>query len=332
MNRVSTRMAAALGIATSLSLLAVDVAEARRGGSFGSRGMRTFSAPAPTRTAPRATAPIQRSMTPQTPNAQRPANTPVGSATPGVQPQRRGLFGGMGGALLGGLAAGGLLGMMMGNGFGGLNSGMMNTLMQFALIGLGAYLLMALFRRRAPAAQAAGFPRDAGAGGAAPDGLGRMGFPSFGSGAAAPLAATPQSRTGGQDIPLTLTDRDRFEQLLAEVQDAFTREDYAALRAITTPEIMSYLSEELSQNATQGRRNEVSQTKLLQADIAEAWNEDDQDYVTVAMRFESIDVMRDRQSGAVVSGDPNRPSEATELWTFVRQNGAPWKLSAIQES
>ncbi|WP_295634452.1 TIM44-like domain-containing protein [Novosphingobium sp.] len=41
--------------------------------------------------------------------------------------------------------------------------------------------------------------------------------------------------------------------------------------------------------------------------------------------------MRDRNTRAVIEGDPNRPSETTEHWTFVRQDGAPWKLSAIQD-
>jgi predicted lipid-binding transport protein (Tim44 family) len=134
------------------------------------------------------------------------------------------------------------------------------------------------------------------------------------------------------EIGLTQADRDAFERLLKEVQEAFGREDYAALRGITTPEIMSYLSEELSQNATHGRRNDVTGTKLLQADIAEAWAEGDSDYATAAMRYESIDVMKDRQSGEVLGGDAAGPSETTELWTFVREAGQPWKLSAIQET
>jgi predicted lipid-binding transport protein (Tim44 family) len=42
--------------------------------------------------------------------------------------------------------------------------------------------------------------------------------------------------------------------------------------------------------------------------------------------------MRDRTSGAVLSGDPQKPSQTTELWTFARRTGEPWKLSAIQET
>ena len=85
-------------------------------------------------------------------------------------------------------------------------------------------------------------------------------------------------------------------------------------------------------NATHGRRNEVSGTHLLQADVGEAWREGDTDYATAAMRYEGIDLMRDRTTNAVMSGDPNTPTQTTELWTFTRFSGGPWKLSAIQET
>jgi predicted lipid-binding transport protein (Tim44 family) len=329
MKRLTTRLASVLGVTLALSLLAVDAADARRGGSFGSRGSRTYAAPRPTQTAPQQTAPVQRSMT-APPKAGAPAAAPAAGAA-AQAPGRRGFFGGMGGGILAGLAAGGLLGMLMGHGFGGMG-GMGNTLLQLALLGGGVWLLMMLFRRfRSAQPQPAGFPREA-AFGRGPQPFGAANSSSgFGGPQAAPRDTyTPQTDT--VEIGLTQADRDAFERLLSTVQDAFGREDYAALRAVTTPEIMSYLSEELSQNATQGRRNEVTGTKLLQADIGESWAEGDTDYATAAMRYEGIDLMRDRQSGAVVSGDPAKPTETTELWTFVRQGGEPWKLSAIQEA
>jgi len=114
------------------------------------------------------------------------------------------------------------------------------------------------------------------------------------------------------------------------VQTAYGAEDYGTLRTLTTPEAMSYLAEELGENATNGVRNRVSDVKLLQGDIAEAWREDGLEYATLAMRYSSIDAMVERDSGKVVSGDDRRPSESTEVWTFVRKHGADWKLAAIQ--
>jgi predicted lipid-binding transport protein (Tim44 family) len=145
----------------------------------------------------------------------------------------------------------------------------------------------------------------------------------------------PGAPSSGADISLTGADQEAFERLLIELQDAFGHEDYGRLRTITTPEIMSYLAEELSDNATHGRRNEVSGTRLLDAEVSEAWRDDDgSDYATIAMRYESIDVMRDRNSGAILTGDPGRPTQATELWTFIRPSGSwsTWKVSAIQEA
>ena len=122
-----------------------------------------------------------------------------------------------------------------------------------------------------------------------------------------------------------------FEGRLAEVQDAYSREDYAALRAITTPEMMGYLSEELGSNASRGVRNEVFDVKMLGGSVAEAWREGDREYATVAMKYESRDVTRDRATGAIVGGS-DAPTETTEVWSFVRERGAGWKLSEIQEA
>ncbi len=66
MRRSVRLIAAAVVLALSL---APSLADARAGGgsSSGSRGMRTFSAPAPTNTAPGRAAPMERSYTAPTP-------------------------------------------------------------------------------------------------------------------------------------------------------------------------------------------------------------------------------------------------------------------------
>ena len=63
--------------------------------------------------------------------------------------------------------------------------------------------------------------------------------------------------------------------------------------------------------------------KLLQGDLSESWREGDVDYATVAMRYGSLDVVRDRTSGKVLAGSPDEPVETTEVWTFRRETG-PW--------
>ncbi|CCF20370.1 Import inner membrane translocase subunit Tim44 [Pseudorhizobium banfieldiae] len=318
-------------IAMAVSLVAVDFAEARRGGGFGSRGTRTFSAPPVTRTAPNQAAPVDRTMAPRpqqnatTPNAARPQNAP----------QNRGLFGGLAGGLLGGLFLGGLFGMLMGSGFGGA-AGFLGMLLQIALIGGLVMLAMRFFARRQ---QPAGGPSSAGHGHAyqSPQGEGRgfqipkIGGLAGGVGASASQAVR-QASDATDEIGITNRDLDQFEKLLKQVQAAYAAEDYAALRAITTPEAMSYLAEELGENATSGLKNDVRDVTLLQGDLSEAWRENGQEYATVAMRYSSIDVMRDRNTGTVVQGDPDNATETVEIWTFVRKPAQDWQLSAIQNA
>ena len=99
--------------------------------------------------------------------------------------------------------------------------------------------------------------------------------------------------------------------------------------------MLSYFAEELDTNAKKGVRNEVSQAKLLQGDLAEAWREADGEYATVAMRYSLIDATVEAASGRVVSGSTTTPEEVTEVWTFRRPgNGTArqWELSAIQQA
>jgi predicted lipid-binding transport protein (Tim44 family) len=74
----------------------------------------------------------------------------------------------------------------------------------------------------------------------------------------------------------------------------------------------------------------VTDVKLLQGDLSEAWREDGAEYATVAMRFALTDSTVERASGRTVEG--GTPSEVTELWTFMRARGGSWLLSAIQQS
>ena len=80
------------------------------------------------------------------------------------------------------------------------------------------------------------------------------------------------------------------------------RRTSTALRAKVTPEMLSYFSEQLAQNASRGLINRVTDVKLLQGDLAEAWREDNAEYATVAMRFALTDSMVERASGRTVEG------------------------------
>lgn len=321
MLRFYARPLLALGALLAVLAFATTDADARagRGGSFGSRGSQTFSAPPSTTTSPTAR-PIERSMTqPGQPGgafAQRP---PVSSPAGGFF-NRPGFLGG----LFAGFLGAGLLGMLFGQGFlGGLAgfASLIGLMLQVGLIVIIARLVWTWWQRRSQPALASGPALRDYASGNSRSAMG------FGSGGGAPRASARAS--GTDEVGLTPEDFNAFEKTLSEVQSAYSAEDLARLRRHVTPEVLSYFSEELGANASKGVVNRLSDVKLLQGDLAEAWREGDTDYATVAMRFSLNDEMLDRDSGRVLQGGPD---EATEIWTFMRAGRGHWLVSAIQQS
>jgi predicted lipid-binding transport protein (Tim44 family) len=304
----------AIAVVLSLALplmLAMSSADARigGGGSSGSRGARTFSAPPSTSTAPGTAQPFNRTMT-------QPGSPGMGAPAAGG-----GFFNRPGMGMLGGLAAGflgaGLLGMLFGGGmFGGLGglSSIFGLILQIGLIIIVVRLAMSWWQRRhAPASAYAGAAPGPGAASSFRTGTG------FGLGSgSAPLEILP-------------ADYQAFERLLSEIQAAWSNEDVARLHTLATPEMVSYFTGDLEKNKARNVVNKVSNTKLLQGDLAEAWREGDTDYASVAMRFSLVDKTVDRASGRLVEGS-EAPAEVTEVWTFVRPRGANWELSAIQQA
>ncbi len=306
-------------LAALLSLGLASDAFARAGGGFsmGSRGGRTFSAPPVTSVAPHTAAPIQRSTTPNNPGF----NQNYGRS-PGLFGNSfgRGLFGG----LLGGFLGAGLFGLLFGHGlFGGLGGGasLLGLLLQVGLIYLLVRFAMNFFRNRQMAFN----------GPAGPSSGAAFGGPQPGYGGVGGMGST----ASGTPLQIDAADYNAFEQRLNEVETAYSNEDVNTLRRFATPEMVGYFSEELSGNARRGVINRMSNIRLVKGDLAEAWREGGAEYATVAMQFQLIDTMVDRASGRIVSGDPNVPDQATELWTFVRPAGSgpdAWMLSAIQQS
>jgi predicted lipid-binding transport protein (Tim44 family) len=316
-----------LAAAAMLVLAVADADAARRGGGFGSRGSRTYAPPPVTQTAPNTAAPINRSVTqPQAPNAAATAGQ-AGAARGGFF-NRPGLMGG----LMGGLLGAGLFGLLFGNGLlGGLSgfAGFLGLLIQVVLVVIVARLLWSWWqRRKAPGYATAAGPSLRNAGPQDGGGSDRQQMaqqPSYGGGSGAPVMG------GGDTIEIGEADFNAFEQRLSEVQAAYTAEDIGKLRQLATPEVVSYFSEELADNASRGVVNSVRDVKLLQGDLAEAWREGDKEYATVAMRYSSVDYTAERKTGNVVEGD-KEPFERTELWTFLRSRGGEWLLSAVQEA
>ncbi len=302
-------LALALGLAPVAAPIVVGLvpvaADARPGfgGSFGSRGSRTFSAPPSTATNPGGASPFARTLTPR----QGPYAPAYGGGYGGVARAHP-----FGAGLAGGLLGAGLAGMLFGHGFfgggygygGGFGgAGLFGLLIQLAIL---FFVGRWLFRRFTGARAVAG--------------------PG-----AVPFAAAAAARGSGSAIPITPADYGQFEQALLDIQQAWSMQDLRALSRFATPEMVSYFSEQLSDLSSRNLRNAVSAVRMEHGDLSEAWSESGRDFATVAMRYSMIDVTTDL-TGRVVDGSPNERQTVTELWTFMRARGGSWLLSAIQQA
>ncbi len=305
-----------LALVAGSFVMAVDSADARagKGNSSGSRGSNTQSAPPPTATSPGQAAPINRTITsPGKSAATAGAATAAGGAA--TQASR---FGGMKGLLLGGLIGAGLASML---GAGALAS-VLGFVLQMALIAGIVLLVVAFFRSRS-ANKPALATADAASASAQPNQSlsQRVAASSLGGGAAT--------------VSVLPADFSAFERLLGEIQGAYGRNDIDALGQRTTPEMLSYFAQELDEDAKKGHLNVLTDVKLLQGDLSEAWREGNLEYATVAMRYSLIDATVEAKTGRIVSGSKDEPVEGTEIWTFCRPaNGRAdqWELSAIQQT
>ncbi|HLZ67822.1 MAG TPA: TIM44-like domain-containing protein [Aliidongia sp.] len=309
--------------------LAPVVADARAGASssssgssyssMGSRGSRTY-APVP------GAQTVQRSLTP--PGGPSGVNGPAAPFAPGAgagpygygqpsfaqrHPFMTGVLGGIAGSWLGSMFFGGSS-YAYGGGLGHAGGAFGSFIMLLVLFGIG-WAAFRAFRFATTDFALMGRPGAYGAGGFATASGGRA----------------PQT-----SLVLTDSDFNAFADALNQVQQAWGNGDLAHLQRYATPEMLSYFSEQLANNQSQGLQNRVHHVVLLRGEPREAWAEGITEYATVYLRWSAVDytVRLDRRPtdpDFVVEGDPQRPVEAQEVWSFRRSQGGRWLLSAIQQ-
>lgn len=324
---------AALGI--FLGGVVAESADARAGrsrsggySSFGARGARTnesngFQA-------------IQKSRQPVT----SPWNNPA-KANPAMNKpswfQRNPFMAGLLGAL-GGMA----LFSMLGNMFGGLGGGFGGLLMLLMLAFLG-FMAFRMFRNRQPqAGYAASGPM--GASGLQQTDMPKPGAPSMFGATAAPQAPTITDIGGYRQTKeqglaamalnnpgfTTQKTEDELSGIFFRIQEAWSANDRASLKQLTTDEIYDYFVEDLDGMAAQGERNVIKNIVMRDFDLTEAWTEGMREYLTVNIYARLIDYVE--KHGQVVEGSATEPTEFREVWTFARDRGEPtWRLSAVNQ-
>jgi len=336
----TTKLIAACIVLSLIGAPAVSFARARGGsgggyssgsrsgsasGSIGSRGSRTYDQ--------NGAKPIQQSATPK-PATTAPQQAPTAQPAPATQPSflhRNPLLAGIAGGL-----AGSWLGHML---FGATESSAKTTeagepvgetsqaagassstgILLFLML-LGAGILFYFLKvRRSPVPDFSGFTRS--------NAVSR-------SPLAEPSATTLQTTTVVSDV--TTADKSAFQQLLIDIQTAWSKQDLAGMRRFVTPEMLTYFSTALAENTSQDIENHVEGVVLLRAEVRESWTENATHYATVGLHWSARDytvslTKRRGEPDYLVEGSEETPTESGEVWTFMRFHDGKWLLSAIQQ-
>jgi predicted lipid-binding transport protein (Tim44 family) len=294
-------------------------ARAGGGGSSGSRGSRSFSAPA--RPDPNPSSPGRQAVPP--------------SGFQQSAPQRSGWMSGLMGGI-GGFVLGGLLGSML---FGGMGHGLFGGigLMEILLIAGVLYFVFAYLRRRQQPAPATSYgysaPRESDAG------YWQSRSTSGPSATMDMSDATSDLERGLGHIRQMDVDFDprRFSDTASDiffrVQGAWMGRDMSPVRDLLTPEMYEAMQKDCDRLRAEHRIDRVENIAVRSVDVSEAWQESGRDYVTVRFLASLLDYTVDERTNEVVKGSRSEPVKFEEYWTFVRPAGPnPWRFSAIQQA
>ena len=257
----------------------------------------------------------------------RPGPSPVHVIVPRVSPPARRSGAWMG--MLAGFAAGGLIAGSLFGGFGhALGDGDVGLgLLDLLIAGGGIVVLLIVVRhRRAARAQPTCAVRISS----------RVDAPSD--------QTTPGDHPGGdssfdrgvRDIRRTDPGFDpaRFvgyaAMMFRDAQGAWMTRDIVSLRARVTPEMYGELQAQCDRLRATGHTNRVERIEIT-AEITEAWQDSDRDYVTASIGGSIIDYTVDQVNDSLVHGSRTIARNVEEFWTFTRPAGLNfWMLSAIQ--
>jgi len=325
--RLSAGVVAAL-LVCSLAVLA----EARIGGgrSLGSRGSRSFSAPA------RPSAPPGGAFGQRSAPSQR--EEPFARSTPFSQSSPFGggsFLRGLGGGLLGGFLGSMLFRSLGFAGYGGVGGGGWGGpgLFDLLLLGLVGYVAYRFF-----------FKRSAASSQHEPTPAYNVGRDYDRHAASEPPVNLPpsQDRDLAQGIAQLRVLDPGFDQarFCDQAMDCFFRlqavwsaRDLSPLRALLTDELTGQFQADVDQLKREGKINHVENIAVRTCELTEAWQETGQDFATVYFYANCVDYDVNESSGEVVRGSKLEPSKFAEYWTFTRPAGSgPWKLSAITQA
>jgi len=299
----------------SITVLELN-AHARAGGSrsMGSRGSRSYSRPASPSYQP--SQPRQQAAPSTSPFQQQPAGGFMRSMAGGI-------MGGMLGSMLFSSFAG--AGAGMGGGIGGGGIGLFEILL---LAGAGYLIYRYIKKKRSDSSSAT-----SGQGG-------------YQHGTVIPISSVRQidePASGELDAGLgnirrmdPTFDENRFNDsamdIFFKVQGGWMNRDLSPVSGFLTDEMKRVFQEDLDRLLRDKQVNRLENIAVRNVEIAEAWQEAGQDYITASIYANLLDYTTDDATGAVVAGSKTEPVKFEEYWTFTRPVGSnPWQLSAINQ-
>jgi predicted lipid-binding transport protein (Tim44 family) len=131
-------------------------------------------------------------------------------------------------------------------------------------------------------------------------------------------------------------DETAFQDLVMDyffrIQAAWMNRDLSSVSGLLTDEMRTIMQGDIDQLLKDKQINRLENIAVRKVEIAEAWQESGQDYITALVHANLLDYTTDEATGAVVSGSTTEPVRFEENWTFVRSVGSnPWKLSGIHQ-
>jgi predicted lipid-binding transport protein (Tim44 family) len=306
-------IAAFLGV-TVLELNAL--ARAGGGGSSGSRGSRSLSAP---------------SRSPSQPSPSRQQAAPV-PQQPSPQPGG-GFLRGLGGGILGGLLGGMLFSSL---GFGGVGGGLGGSgigLFEIILVaGIGFFIYKMVRRKRQE--QMYYQQSTASAGGYA---AGPIPGASLDEGGLGPATdSVDQGLAYIRQMDSTF-DVGRFNDTATDIffriQGAWMNRDLSSVAGSLTEEMRGIFQKDIDTFLREKKVNRLDSIAVRQVEPVEAWQESGNDFITIRFYANLLDYTTDETTGVVTAGSKTEPVKFEEYWTFTRPVGNnPWRLSAIAQA
>ena len=117
-----------------------------------------------------------------------------------------------------------------------------------------------------------------------------------------------------------------------KIQAAWANRDMATVRTLLTDEMYRIFQADTEALKAQKKINRLENIAVRSVDITEAWQESGSDFITVRVLANLLDYNVDETTGQVVEGSKTDPVKFEEYWTFTRSVGNnPWKLSAINQ-